>query len=166
MSIKETDVPKLVTSILVCLGAGIIGSLFTKPTISSLSTYKQVIPWRAPPNWVLSPLWITLFILMGISLYLVWHKGLTQSQVRLSVALFAAQLVLCILWSAAFFGVRSWGGWEALLYEIIEVILWIFILLTILNFYEVSPTAACLLIPYFALVSAAVFDYYLFLILS
>lgn len=157
--ISQIEVFKLVVSILVCQGAGIVGALFTTPAISTwYQTLKK--PWFTPPNWAFSPVWITLFVLMGISLYLVWHKGFTLHQVKISFAVFAIQLILNILWSAAFFGLRSPSSGL-----IVIVILWVFILLTILSFYRVSPVAAYLLIPYIAWVSvAAALNYYVWVL--
>ncbi len=79
-----------------------------------------------PPSWLFAPVWTLLFLLMGITLYLLW----TNKAPWPVFALFALQFVLNILWSALFFGLRSPG---AALIEI--VILWLAILGTaILNF--------------------------------
>ena len=58
---------KLIISILICEGAGIIGSFFTTPTIS---TWYQTLnrPFFAPPNFLFAPVWIILYFLMGVSL--------------------------------------------------------------------------------------------------
>ncbi|MFB6076123.1 MAG: TspO/MBR family protein [Candidatus Aenigmatarchaeota archaeon] len=31
-------------------------------------------PWFQPPGWLFGPMWTTLYILMGISLYLIWKE--------------------------------------------------------------------------------------------
>ena len=61
---------KLFISIMICQAAGFIGSFFTR---SSVSTWYQglIKPSFAPPNWLFAPVWITIFIMMGISLYLI-----------------------------------------------------------------------------------------------
>lgn len=53
--------------------AGIVGSLFT---ISAIPTWYATLqrPSFSPPNWLFGPAWVTLYILMGISVYLVWQK--------------------------------------------------------------------------------------------
>jgi tryptophan-rich sensory protein len=109
-------------------------------------------PSLAPPDWVFFPVWTALFIMMGISLFLVWQKGREDKTVKTAIFLFAGQLVLNILWSFAFFGQRS-----PLLGLMEIIILWIAILATILTFRKLSRTAAYLLIPYILWVSFAAF---------
>ena len=146
---KIKDILKLVISIFLCQLAGFLGSLFTAPAIPTW--YKTLDkPFFSPPNWIFSPVWISLFILMGISLFMVWRK---QEQPRFKVALifFFVQLIFNILWSAAFFGLRS-----PLLGLIDIVLLWVAILLTIQHFLRISRMAGLLLLPYILWVSFAV----------
>jgi len=153
------DVPvliKLIISIAICLLAGVLGSVFTTPAIPTW--YATLIkPSFAPPNWVFFPVWTTLFIMMGISLFLVWQKGLDNGKVKIALSIFGVQLILNVLWSAVFFGLKS-----PLAGLIVISILWIFILFTILVFMKVSRTAALLLIPYILWVSfAAVINFFI-----
>lgn len=97
---------KLIVSITICLFAGFLGSFFTIPAIPTwYATLTK--PSFAPPNWLFFPVWTTLFVMMGISLYLVWRRGLEGQQVKNALVIFAVQLILNVLWSAAFFGLRS-----------------------------------------------------------
>jgi len=153
------DVPvliKLIISIAICLLAGVLGSVFTTPAIPTW--YATLIkPSFAPPNCVFFPVWTTLFIMMGISLFLVWQKGLDNGKVKIALSIFGVQLILNVLWSAVFFGLKS-----PLAGLIVISILWIFILFTILVFMKVSRTAALLLIPYILWVSfAAVINFFI-----
>jgi len=140
---------KLVICIAVCIAAGLVGSLFTRDSISNWYAFLQK-PSFTPPNWLFAPVWILLYILMGIAVFMVWRKGLNQFQVRESIVIFIIQLVLNAGWSLAFFGLKSPG-----LGLIVIVPLWTAILLTIINFFRVSRTAAYLLIPYIIWVSYA-----------
>ena len=142
---------KLIFSILICLLAGFIGSFFTTPAIPTWYATLQK-PSFAPPNWVFFPVWTALFIMMGISLFLVWKNGREDKKFKTAIYLFAGQLVLNTLWSFAFFGLRS-----PLLGLMEIIILWIAILATILTFRKLSKTAAYLLIPYIFWVSFAAF---------
>jgi tryptophan-rich sensory protein len=151
---------KLAASIVICQLAGIIGSFFT---VSSVNTWYIGLtkPSFNPPNWVFSPVWITLFLLMGISLYIVWDKGIKTKQSKTAVSIFGVQLVLNTLWSILFFGLKS------PLYAFIEIIfLWAAILLSIIFFYRISRTAAYLLIPYLLWVSFAAFLNYFIVYLN
>ena len=149
----------LVISIIVCLAAGFIGSLFT--TTGPNSWYSNINkPSFNPPGWIFGPVWSTLYILMGISLFLVLQKGLPNTHVKIAVLIFAVQLVLNILWSVLFFGMQS------PMLALIEIaLLWVFILLTIINFYPISRTASFLLIPYILWVTfAAILNFSIFML--
>lgn len=140
---------KLVFSIIICQLAGLIGSFFTA---SSIDTWYAALqkPSFNPPSWIFGPVWVTLFVLMGISLYLVWEKGIKAKGAKTALIFFGIQLALNALWSIIFFGLRS------PLYASIEIIiLWLAILFTILKFYRISKPAAYLLIPYMLWVSFA-----------
>lgn len=143
--------------ILVCEAAGFLGSLFTAPAIPTWYANLQK-PSFNPPNWLFAPVWTTLYALMGIAAYLVWKAGIEKNEVRIALALFAIQLVLNILWSYLFFKLQS------PLYALIEiVILWLFILLTMISFLKVSKTAGLLLLPYLLWVSfAAILNFAIF----
>ena len=149
INMKFSDMKKLIFSIFICLCAGFIGSFFTSPSIPTWYATLQK-PSFAPPNWVFFPVWTSLFILMGISLFLVWQKGWEDKRVKTAIYIFAGQLVLNALWSVAFFGLKS-----PLLGLIEIIILWIAILATILSFMKLSRTAAYLLMPYILWVSFA-----------
>jgi benzodiazapine receptor len=140
---------KLITSIVICQLAGVIGAIFTTSAISTwYATLKK--PAFTPPNWVFSPVWITLFVLMGIAAFLVWNKGLSDQRVKTALSIFVAQLILNVAWSVMFFGLRS------PLAGLVEIaVLWIAILLSILYFFKVSNIAGILLLPYILWVSFA-----------
>ena len=146
---KIKDILKLVISMVLCQLAGFLGSLFT---ILAIPTWYKTLktPFFTPPNWIFSPVWISLFILMGISLFMVWRR---QDHPRFKTALifFFVQLILNVLWSAAFFGLRS-----PLLGFVDIVLLWVAILLTIQNCFRISRVAGLLLLPYITWVSFAV----------
>ncbi len=139
---------KLIISVLVCLGAGFVGSLFTTPRIDTWYANLQK-PSFNPPNWLFGPVWTLLFILMGIALFLVWNKG-NNPGVRAAIFMFAIQLLFNMLWSIVFFGMRSpLGG------IFVIIILWILIAITIILFYRNSFAASVLLLPYLLWVSFA-----------
>ena len=149
MKINLNEILKLVVSMIICLLAGAIGSIFTTPAIPSW--YAALVkPSFNPPNWVFAPVWSGLYLLMGISAFLVWRKGLDNRLVNSALRLFIIQLILNTFWSILFFGLRS----PVLgLAEII--ILWVAIFLTILSFFRVSKIAGILLVPYVLWVSFA-----------
>jgi tryptophan-rich sensory protein len=147
---------KLAISIVAPLMAGAIGSVFTAPSIAGW--YANLVkPALNPPSWIFGPVWTTLFVLMGIALFLVWKKHSTVIQSaqmlriwKLGIILFVTQLILNTLWSILFFGLES-PAWA--LVEI--VILWFAILATIITFYKISKPTLWLLLPYILWVSFA-----------
>ena len=140
---------KLISSIVICQAAGVIGSLFTTPAIPTWYASIEK-PSFTPPNSLFGPVWTMLFLLMGIAIFLVWREGLSDRNVRNTFTLFIVQLVLNVLWSAAFFGLRS-----PLAGLVVIIVLWAAIFLTIIRFFAISTTAGALLIPYIAWVSFA-----------
>jgi benzodiazapine receptor len=147
--VKLMEILKLIISILVCQLAGFVGSIFTTPSVPTwYATLKK--PAFTPSNSIFGPVWTTLFILMGISMYLIWKKGFQNRDVKIALFIFGAQLVLNILWSFLFFGLRCPS---CAFVEII--ILWIAILITILSFVKISQIAGVLLLPYIIWVSFA-----------
>jgi tryptophan-rich sensory protein len=149
---------KLAACILICLLAGILGSLFT--TTGEGSWYSSISkPEFTPPGWVFGPVWTTLYAIMGISLYLILEAGNSPLK-KPAIALFSIQLFLNFLWSMLFFGIGS------PFLALIEIIfLWIAIAATIFFSWRVSKNAALLLIPYILWVSFAAFlNYSIFLL--
>jgi len=147
MSVK--DIGKLVISVVACLAAGAIGSVFTRNAISTWYAMLEKPPFN-PPNWLFAPVWTLLYILMGIAAFLVWRKVLEKRQVRAALIIFLIQLILNALWSVVFFGLES-----PLYGFIVIVVLWVAILFTVLKFYRISLASSVLLWPYLLWVTFA-----------
>jgi benzodiazapine receptor len=146
---RTVEVLQLVVSLVVCQAAGLVGAIFTTPAIPTW--YAGLAkPAFTPPSWLFAPAWTTLFVLMGLAAFLIWRKGLRERGVKIALAIFIIQLILNILWSAVFFGLKSpLGG------LIVIALLWVAILLTILSFFRLSRAAGLLLLPYILWVSFA-----------
>jgi translocator protein len=145
---KAIDVVKLVVSIAVPLLAGFGSTVWT---INSIPTWYASLnkPWFSPPNVVFAPVWTTLYILMGVALFLIWRSPRNQTR-DIGIALFAAQLIVNVIWTFAFFGLQN------TLYGLLSIIpLWILIAATIYQFNKIEKWASYLLVPYIAWVSIA-----------
>ncbi len=142
---------KLILSIVICQAAGLIGTVFT---LDSIPTWYAALnkPSFNPPNWLFGPVWTILYLMMGISLFIVWKEDLKNKVVKSAFTVFMIQLFLNTIWSIVFFGMQSISGGL-----IIIVLLWIMILITILKFMKISRVAGILLIPYLLWVSFATF---------
>jgi benzodiazapine receptor len=156
MSSNKPSVVRILVSILVCEVAGVLGSVFT---ISAIPTWYAALqkPWFTPPNWLFAPVWLTLYFLMGVSLYLLWSK---KERARAALGAFAAQLVLNVLWSVVFF-----GGHQLFYGFVVIAALWVAILATIALSYRLSRSAAALLLPYIVWVTiASALNYYVWIL--
>lgn len=147
---KKINVGKLSLSILIPLVAGFLGSIFTTPAVKTWYLTINKPTWN-PPSWLFGPVWTALFIMMGVALYLVWSKKI-DSKIRVALKIFSAQLALNVLWSVFFFGM---GNFWLAFGEII--VLWVFILVTLLLFGKVNKTAGWLLVPYLLWVTFAAY---------
>lgn len=139
----------LVLFIIIAQMAGFIGSLFTADSVDTW--YKEISrPSFTPPDWLFAPVWITLYVLMGISAFLIWKKGANKKEVKAALIIFFIQLVLNSLWSIIFF------GFHLTLIAFIEIILlWVAILFMVIKFYSISKAASLIQIPYLLWVSFA-----------
>lgn len=166
---------KFIFAVIVAQLAGVAGSLVTLPVIESGWYENLAKPALNPPDWVFGPVWTTLYLLMGVSLYLAWknnwkvknriiengRKAWNPWSERLwtgnwqkqnVIAVFGIQLALNLLWSFIFFGLQLPGP---AFFEILA--LWFAALYTLVNFYRISKFAAWLLLPYLIWVSFAAY---------
>ena len=145
---KISDLIILLICIIIPLAAGSVSGIASATGVNDwyLGISK---PSFNPPGWIFGPVWTLLYILMGISLFLVW-KGSSGPMRTRAVLVFSGQLILNFLWSFLFF----YFHW--LLISLIEILMiWFFILWMILLFRKISKTAAYLQIPYLLWVSFA-----------
>ena len=143
------NILRLVVSIVACLAAGAIGSIFTRSAITTWYATLEKPPFT-PPNWLFAPAWTLLYVLMGTAAFLVWRNGLGNRQVRIALIVFLIQLILNALWSVVFFGLES-----PLSGLIVISILWVAILVTIIKFFKISRVASVLMWPYLLWVTFA-----------
>jgi len=139
---------KVVISILIAQAAGLIGSVFTASNVRGWYTTIARPSWN-PPSWVFGPVWTALFTLMGIASYIIWkHRDLPYA--RAALVFYVIQLILNVLWSIFFFGLKNPG----LAFVEILILLALIIVTTVL-FWKVKPVAGALMLPYIAWVSFA-----------
>lgn len=125
----------------ITIGVEILASLFTASSVGDWYAGLKKPSWT-PPGWLFGPVWTALYISMAVAAWLVFMERAKMS-VSLPLWLFGIQLVLNGAWSALFFGLRNPGLGFA---EI--VVLWTFVLLTLVSSWAVRPLAGALLIPY------------------
>lgn len=135
---------------------GLIGFIVVTFCAPALGVFSVPGAWYAslikpawnPPAWIFGPVWTFLYLLMAVAAWLVWKRD----GWKLPVVLYLAQLALNAAWSPIFFGAHELG------WALVEIIvLWIFILLTMLAFLGVNRVAGLMLVPYLLWVSFATF---------
>lgn len=131
------------------LTVGWIGSIFTRDSIKDGWYESLNQPSFNPPNEIFGPVWTVLYILMGISLYMMWTQIPGRKREN-ALGVFALQLLLNFLWSLFFFYFKDI---EIALLDIIA--LWISIVIMIWMFYRVKPLAGWLNVPYLLWVTFA-----------
>ncbi len=139
---------KLFLCILIPLAIGAISGIATS---SGLNDWYMTLnkPVFNPPGYIFGPVWTVLYILMGVSLYLIWQSPVSEQRTR-AIALFAIQLFLNFWWSFFFFKFQLLGV------AFLEIILiWMSIVAMIYAFYRIHKPAAYLQIPYLLWVSFA-----------
>jgi len=139
-------------AIIICEAAGALGALFTSTSVTGWYV-TLVRPALAPPPWIFGPVWTTLYLLMGVAVWLVWHStSVAREERRRALWLFALQFGLNAVWSPIFFGAHALG------WALIEIaLLWLAIVATIRAFARVSRAAAWLMAPYLAWVTFATY---------
>lgn len=130
--------------IICVLGAGYLAEVFSRPDAwyAGLQKTNYSLPWRG-----FDRVWIVLYVLIAIAGWRTWHNGLKDP-----MAIWYVQLVLCLAWPLAFFGLHSmWSG------VIIVVLQLVAILLFIGATWRTDKTSATLFLPYAAWVTFATF---------
>ncbi|MDY4975519.1 MAG: TspO/MBR family protein [Clostridia bacterium] len=125
------------------------GGLAALLTAHSMKQFEQLNqPFFAPPGWLFPVVWTILYLLMGVSAYLV---STADSPYRLTaLRLYGIQLAVNFFWPILFFRMQAFLGAFFWL-----LLLWILILAMIVLFYRVKPKAAYLQIFYLLWVTFA-----------
>lgn len=143
---------KSITNLLISIAAaelvGVASWLFSG---GNSDFYKTLIkPPLAPPPWLFGVMWPIMYVLMGISVYLVITSG--RRGVRSAVWLYAVQLFVNFWWSIVFFRFNSIMGALAVI-----VLLTLLVLVCVTVFRRFSKTASYLMIPYLLWTSFATY---------
>ena len=146
----------LLINIAIPLSIGGIASLIVN---NGFDRYSEVTkPALSPPPWVFPVVWTILYILMGVSTYLIYEKDKNLN--RNAFIIYAVQLVLNFIWPIFFFGFDAY-----LLSFIILVLLLVFVVAMIINFHRENKLAGLLQIPYLIwLLFAAYLNFSVFLL--
>ncbi len=145
---NKTKFLKLLVSLILPVGLGLLAGLFTAKAIPEWFDTLAKPPFN-PPSYLFGPVWTALYILMGISMFLVWNTPKTELRQK-ALTVFGVQLFFNFWWSILFF------SFHTIFLSVIDIlVMWFLIIYMILLFKKIKPMAAYLQIPYLLWVTFA-----------
>lgn len=142
---NKNGTKKLTASIAIGLGTGLLSVLLT---LGNFKAYSALLQPPMPPEWLFPIVGGILYILMGVSAYLVYECDAEEKYIGLAV--YVLQLIFNFLWLIIFFNIRN------LLFAFVWLVfLWVLVLAMTISFYKVNKTAGLLQIPYLLWVTFA-----------
>ncbi len=146
---------QLIIAILIPLAVGGLSALLS----GNMSIYDTINkPALSPPGFLFPIVWTILYILMGISSYMIYISNDPEKENALFA--YALQLGLNFFWSIIFFRFRLYFlafVWLLAMILVISVMIY--------RFYKIKPLAAYLQIPYLAwCIFAAYLNFMVFLL--
>lgn len=150
---------KLIISIILPLAIGAIAGIFTSQSVPEwYATLNR--PSFNPPKAIFGPVWTTLYLLMGVSLFLIWNQNVSKQR-NVAILVFIIQLLLNFGWSFIFFYFNLIG------LALVEIILlWFSIVIMLVLFYKIKPMASYINIPYLLWVTFALVLNYCYYLLN
>jgi len=151
MKSKKRHMFKNILKLIICLIVPmLVGGISGVATVAGIKDWYVHLnkPFFNPPNYLFGPVWSILYLLMGVSLFMILQsKSITKKK---AISIFFVQLFLNFWWSFLFFKFQLLG------ISLIEIVLmWLSILWMIIEFKKINKTAAYLQIPYLAWVTFA-----------
>ena len=152
---KKINVIKLIIAIAIPLAVGMLSSFITKDAMMSFNAMKK--PPLAPPGILFPIAWTILYILMGISSYIIYVYDAQNDASSLNLKnkcllLYAIQLIFNFFWSIIFFKFKLYIFAFAWL-----IILWVLVFKLMRESKKISKVASYLLIPYLAWMAFAAY---------
>lgn len=136
---KKINYKVLLINLIISLGVGGLSAAVTKDMMTEYEDLNQ--PFLAPPQWVFPVVWTILFVLMGVSAYLICQSKCADK--RLSLVVYGLNLFFNFMWSIFFF------NWHWFLFSAVWLLLLILIVASMIYiFSSCDKLAAKLQIPY------------------
>ncbi len=129
----------------------LVGGLATAINFSGFKEFQSLNqPALTPPPWAFSVVWTILYVLMGVSFYIIYQSD--NKNKNLAYSFYAAQLALNFLWTLVFFTLKNYS-----LSLFVIILLLVSIVGMIITFYPINKKAAYLQLPYFIWVCFATY---------
>ena len=139
MKHHSTNKSIFIIFLLIPLAAGALSALFTGNMSGSYASFTK--PSFAPPGILFPIIWTILYLLMGVSSYIVAQSD--HPDKLLALRTYFIQLFLTLCGASFFFGLSNY-----LLAFFWLLLLILLIIIMIVRFQKIKPIAAYLQIPY------------------
>jgi len=131
----------------------IVGGVSALLTQNSMEVFESVAqPPFSPPAWLFPVVWTILYVLMGISSYLILTSDTSREEKDQAIRLYAYQLLVNFLWPTFFFNFKWY--FFAILWLIL---LWVLVFLMIRKFLSIDRVAGYINIPYLVWLTFALY---------
>ena len=148
--IMKVDKKKLAICIAIPVVVGAVAGLLTRNSMEIFKVLEK--PPLAPPGWLFPVVWTILYILMGISSYLIVDSKVSPDVSIDALKIYIYQLAVNFMWPIFFF-IFEWY----LFSFVWLILLWVLVFIMIRKFYEISKPAAYLNIPYLIWITFAAY---------
>ena len=137
----KINLKQLLLNLVIPLAVGGLSAFLTMGNMDILEELNT--PMLTPPKIVFPIVWTILFLLMGISSYLVSQSNVLDADKTSALMVYGLQLVVNFIWPLLFFnGQKFFGAFICLI-----VLLALVIVMTV-KFYKINKPAGLLQIPY------------------
>ena len=131
----------LITCIAIPVFVGILAAVISG---GGMRTFAEIDkPPLSPPAWLFPVVWTILYILMGVSSYLIIQSDAKESKKEETLRVYAYQLLVNFLWPTFFFNFQ-WYFFSLLWL----ILLWVLVLCMIVKFAGISKIVALINVPY------------------
>ncbi len=148
-STSKNKIAKLILSLVLPLAIGGVSGYLVRNEMNGDWFNTLAKPSFNPPGYLFGPVWTALYILMGISMFLIWNTPKTELRQK-ALTVFGVQLFFNFWWSILFF------SFHTIFLSVVDIlVMWFLIIYMITLFKKIKPIAAYLQIPYFLWVTFA-----------
>ncbi len=142
MRLNGQTMLKLIFSLALPLAMGGISGYLVRNEMNGEWFNILAKPSFNPPSYLFGPVWTALYILMGVSMFLIWNTPKTELRQK-ALAVFGVQLFFNFWWSILFF------SFHTIFLSVVDIlVMWFLIIFMITLFKKIKPVAAYLQIPY------------------
>ena len=147
MKIKQ-NIKEFIVCLLIPLVVGTVSWLLSGNAMGEFKTLNK--PPLAPPAWLFPVVWTILYVLMGISSYLVFTSDAKKDEIQNALDTYLFQLFFNFGWSIIFFNF----GWRLFAFAWLAA-MWALIIKMLNQFKVVCRPAFYIMIPYIIWVTFA-----------